>query len=358
MPFVLKGGLYIEKAATDMMVAADTEEMMSEGGWVRKDFWRRRNSSQLSEIIRQQDVDDQLRVYDVEASFASQDGLEEIDFELGPDLTLKVLPFGVETVIDYVEQAAADPVIDYASRKTQDAKFKFFQSLEKVAADKIRDPATLTFGRALTNAERLDNYASPQSNPILQLVMLIQSIKNDVGHKPNVIGIDDLTWQYGFKLHPFAIARSPVHVAPSIMGAGATLTPTLLENILELAPGTIKIYDRRYNPRRKGETTGAVRKSFMGSDIVGAYVQDPNLYSTGFGFETCFTGLAELPADYPFAVLTYDDPKRGLYGSQRVRIVSLINWTVLRAASAYRITNTVDLTDQNKYFYRSYAVLD
>ena len=358
MSFVLKGGLYIEKAATDMMIAADTEEMMAEGGWVRKDFWRRRNSTQLSEIIRSQDIDDQLRIYDVEASFAGQDGLEELDFELGADTVLKVVPFGVETVIDYVEQAAADPVIDYASRKTQDAKFKFFQSLEKISADRLRDPAVLTLGRTLTNAERLDNHPSTLSNPILQLVMLIQSIRNDVGHDPNVIGMDSLTWEYGFKLHPYAIARSPVHIPAGMVGAGATLTPTLLEQILELATGTIKIYKRRFNTRRKGETTGPVRRSFIGSDIIGAYVQDPNLYSTGFGFETSFTGLGELPADYPFAVLTYDDPKRGLYGSQRVRIVGLMNWTVVRKESAYRMTNVLNLTDQNKYFYRDAAVLD
>ena len=355
--FQLKGGLYIEKAATDMMVAADTEELMAEG-WLRKLFWRRRNSDQLSGIIRSQDVDDQLRIYDVNASFAGQDGLEEVDFELTTDLHYQALPFGIETVIDYVENAASDPVIDYTSRKTQDAKFKFFNSIENIAVSALRNPSVITFGRNLTNAERLDNYMSSASNPILQLEMLIASIENDVGKKPNVIGIDQLVWKYGFKMHPYAISRSPVHVPPAVMGSGAKMTTNLLEEILDLEPGTIVIYKHRFNPRRKGESTGAVRMSHLGSDIVGAYVQDPNLYNVGFGFETAFTGLGELPDDYPFAVLTFDDPKRGLYGSTRVRIVSLVNWTVTRPASIYRMTNTVDLTDTAKYFYRGSAVLN
>ena len=96
--FQLKGGLYIEKAATDMMVAADTEELMAEG-WLRKLFWRRRNSDQLSGIIRSQDVDDQLRISDVNASFAGQDGLEEVDFELTTDLHDQARPHLVRIVM-------------------------------------------------------------------------------------------------------------------------------------------------------------------------------------------------------------------------------------------------------------------
>lgn len=357
MAFTLKGGLYIEKAATDMMVAYNTEEAMGDG-WLRSAFWPRRNSDQLSGIIRSQDIDDQLRIYDVEAAFAAEDGLMEMDFELAADIPFKCKALGVEAVIDYVEAAAADPVIDYASRKTQDAKFKFFNSVEKLALDVLRNPAVMTNGRNLTNAERLDNYTSNLSNPILQLFLLILAIKQDCGHKPNVIAMDEMTWTHGFKMHPFAIARSPVHVPPATAGAGANMTTALLEQILDLAPGTIRIYDKRFNTRRKGESTGALRRSHLGSDIIAAYVADPSLYSDGFGFETSFTGLGQLPADYPFAVLSYDDPKRGLYGSQRVRIVSLINWTVTRVYASYRVTNTVNLLDQDRYFYRGAAVLD
>lgn len=137
----------------------------------------------------------------------------------------------------------------------------------------------------------------------------------------------------------------------------ATLTKELLEKILEIPEGSIQIYKKRYNPSRKGEPKNR-RRSHLGSDIVCAYVEDPNQSSVGFGHETSFTGLSELPSDYPFAVLTYEDPKSGLYGSQRARIVSLMGWTVTRQQSAVKITNTVDLTDLTKYGYQGSAVLD
>jgi len=357
MGFVLKGGLYVEKAATDFMVALDTEEAMA-NGWLRPFFWPRRNSDQLSGFYRQQDIDDQLRIYDVEVSLAGeQDSLPEVEMEIDADIPYRVRGFGIETVIDYVEQAAADPVINYGSRKTQDGIFKFFNSIEGYSVSALRNPANLTQSIPLSNAERLDNYTSSASNPIAQLVAAKRLIKQDTGKTMNRVGIDSDVWEWGFKLNPYAISRCPVHIPAGMIGAGATLTTTLLEDILEIPRGSIMIYDKRYNPSRKGEPKSR-RKSHLGSDIICAYVEDPNMASTGFGHEVAFTGLNELPADYPFAVLTFEDPKRGLYGSQRVRICSLMNWQVTRPQSAVRITNTVDLTDVRKYGYQGVVVLD
>ena len=82
-------------------------------------------------------------------------------------------------------------------------------------------------------------------------------------------------------------------------------------------------------------------------------------YTTaGYGHEFSFTGLGEIPSDYPFAVLTYEDPRSGLYGSQRARVVSIMGWVVTRQQSVLRITNTVDISDGSKYFYKGAAVLD
>jgi hypothetical protein len=361
MSFTLKGGLYIEKAATDMMVAMNTEEAMAEG-WLRPVFWRRRNTDQMSGLYRQQDIDDQLRIYDTEVAFAGQqDQMPESTFELGENIPFSNRPFAIEAVIDYVEQAASDAVINYASRVTQDATFKFFNSMEGYAITTLRDPSKLTQSIALSNAERLDNYASTKSNPIALGIAAILMMKQDTGKSPNVIAIDDIVWKWGFELHPNAISRSPVQVPMSVQGAGGQLTVELLEKLWRVEPGTIRIYEKRYNPGRKGFPKQ--RKSHLGSDIVFAYVEDPNLSSTGFGHEVSFTGLGELPSDYPFAVLTYEDPKRGLYGSQRVRICAIANWIVTRPQSAVRVTNTLDLTD-TRYMYISptdgqpYPILD
>ena len=212
-------------------------------------------------------------------------------------------------------------------------------------------------GEPLSNAERIDNYASSKSNPIAALIAAKLQIKNDTGKVMNFVAIDDLLWEWGFKLNPYCLARCPVQVAPQIMGAGATLTPALLEQILEIPPGSIHIYKQRYNPSRKGEPK-ARRKSHLGSDIICAYVEDPNLNTVGFGHEFSFTGLGEIPSDYPFAVLTYEDPRSGLYGSQRARVVSIMGWVVTRQQSVLRITNTVDISDGSKYFYKGAAVLD
>ena len=355
MAFQLKGGLYIEKAATDLMVAADTEELMADG-WIRPRAWQRRNSDQLSQIIRVRSIEDQLRIFDPSFSFSGTTDVQEVDFEMGDDVRIKVLPFAMETVIDYVEAAASDPIINYESEKTQDAKFKFFQSLEKLAVDKLRDPNVMTNGRNLTNAERLDNYNSPQCNPILQLYLVIQQFTNDLGVMPDVLLIDQLVWTWGFIMNPYVIARAPVHVLSMQPPAGATMTVGLLESMLGLRPGTIFISMKRYNPARKGEAEA--RRSYLGSDIIALRLGTMGRRYSGFGFETAFTGLAELPDDYPMAVLTFEDPKRGLFGSQRVRLVSLINWSVIRPRSAYRLTGCVDLTDQTKYYYLGAAVLN
>lgn len=356
MAYTLRGGLYIEKAATDMMVAADTEEMVSEPGWVRREAWPRRNSDQLSQIIRVRSIEDQLRIYDPSASFANPTDIQEVDFELGDDVRIKVLPFALETVIDYVESAAADPIIDYAAEKTQDAKFKFFASLEKIAADRLRDPSVMTNGRNLLPAERLDNYASPQSNPILLMYQLDQQFRNDLGGQPDKVFMDELVWRYGFQLHPYVIARAPVHVLASGPPAGATMTVGLLEAMLGWRPGTIVLTDKRYNPARKGEPDA--RRAYLGSDIIAVRTGQQNRRYQGFGVETAFTGLADLPTDYPMAVLTWEDPKRGLFGSTRVRMVSLINWSVLRPRSAYRLSGVVDITDTAKYYYLGQPVLN
>lgn len=356
MAFTLQGGLYIEKAATDLMVRLNTEESMREG-WLRNSLWRRRPTDQLSGLIRQADIDDQMRVMDVELSHATRDQLPETSPELDENIFFKNGFYGLETVIDYVESASADPVINYASAKTQDAIFKFFNSIELLALSRVRDPAVVTNSIPLSNAERIDNYASSKSNPIAALIAAKLQIKSDTGKVMNFVAIDDLLWEWGFKLNPYCLARCPVQIAPQIMGAGATLTPELLEKILEIPPGSIHIYKQRYNPSRKGEPK-ARRKSHLGSDIICAYVEDPNVNTVGFGHEFSFTGLGDIPSDYPFAVLTYEDPRSGLYGSQRARVVSIMGWVVTRQQSVLRITNTVDITDGSKYFYKGAAVLD
>lgn len=355
--FVLKGGLYIEKAATDLMVSFDAEEMMA-NGYMRPVIWPRRPSDQLSGIIRQLDIDDMLRVYNPETSLVGADQLIEADFKLDADLTFKLRAFGMEGVIDYVEQAAADPVIDYASEKTQATIFKFFTSLEKISFDTLRDPAQVPNGRNLVAAERLDNYGSAQSNPIVQLSYARQFLTQDLGNAPTFALMDEMVWDWGFEKHPYLISRAPVHVAPGVAGSGAQPLPEVIERLSGLNAGVLKKYTRRYNTRRDGETTGALRRSFLGSDILVGFSQPASIRSAGFGYEMAFTGLSDLPSDTPFAVLTYEDPKRGLFGSQRVRVVTIIGWIITRTRSIYRITGTVDLTDTAKYFYLGSAVLD
>lgn len=269
----LNSQLHINQALTDYAIAFRPE--MEDYLWstaLPKKVVRHK-----SDYIRSIDKGQLLRLWDLRASHQMRPA-QEVQFKIGANYLYTCVDYAARAILDPVERANADSVLQYDEEQMFMALMAMQTNFEKICIkDTLRNPAVLTNNTAITPANRWDNYASPTSDPVGDIVAAVELIRARTGGKaPNFIAMHRLVWNQ-IQKHPSVLARGAVN--PGGLGI---VTQSQFEQILDLAPGSLHLTSAQYNTAVEG--TPDDFRSFIGPDVIIGYVDaNPGVRSYGLG---------------------------------------------------------------------------
>lgn len=318
MAFVA-GQLHVSRPLTKLVVAYDPSEDELLHNW----FFPNLPVDHRTDLIRQRSKADMLRLYDLKRADV-QGKPARVQFRMDASLSYITTPYIAESVIDHLEAGDADAEVQYEEQQTMAANLAVQNSIEYDATQILRNTAILTRNTTLLTAQQWDNFASPDSQPIVDLMAAVRSVEMRTGKKVNRIGMSKPTWD---ALAQNPLSRESVDVTDK---KGRLLTPAVLEEALGVEPGSIKISRATYNSAAWGAT--ATYKSFMSNDVVVARVEDPKINSFGLGYEFSWGGYGTDSA----AVIRYQDMSIGA-GADIAKVVRVLEKKVTNPEAAFLI---------------------
>lgn len=326
--------IHVDRPLTDLVVAYDP---LSDG-FMHNVLFPRKSVAHRSDQIRTIDQASLLRVYD--AASGSDSSAHEVDFKFGATLNYSCSALAFDAVLDRLDAKDADSEIQYEQRKTMQATTSMMQKLEHLAIKQTaRSTSVLTVNTTVAAADRWDNFPSGTSDPITDLLALRSQLAIVTGKDPNHLSMSEFSW--------FALAQNPRTISHLSNDSIKVLTPAILEQMLRMPAGSIKISKKIYTSVAEGNTAAQPYKLFYGSDVIMAVVEDGGLNDFSLGHQFAFSGMGSDPV----SVLRFEDPKRGAQGSNIVRVCSVVDFKVTNAKSAFLLKGVIDTAgaDYNGY---------
>lgn len=327
----LQSNLHVNRPLTDMLIKFDWTQM----GWLRGKFFPTKPVDKLSNQMRQVARENMLRLWEGKGGEAGK--IRRVQFATGPTLQYQCELFAFEAVIDAVENANADEELSYQVQQMEAPLIAMNVRMEYLAIkDTLRDPTKLTQNASLNVNQKWSNFGSTQSDPIADLIAGLSRTMSQVQRKLNRLAFDQMVWGKMVQ-NPNVIERVKFQTGRT----GAMLTPAILEDILSawLEPGSVIIYAARYNAAAEGEPEQL--RSFLGGDVVAAYVDEPGLMSWGLGYEFAWNGLSGTKD--PVIVLQYPSYE-GVLGSNNFRVASGVHYLPTKPTSGFLWQGVVDAT--------------
>ncbi len=241
-----------------------------------------------SDYIRQINKAQILRLWDRKAS-SVQKSAQEVQFHLDANQTYACFDYSARAILDPIERANADDVLQYDQEQLFSALMAMQTQLEYVAIKQtLRNPAILTQNVAVTTPFQWDNYTSPFSDPINDIKIALEKVRVATGGKnPNFLAMHRYVWNQ-VQQHPAVLARGPVHTVPFGLGI---ITPALFEQILDIPPGSFHITSAQYNIEQESTALTGDYRAFIGPDCIIAYNEpNPGTRSYGLGQSFMFMG--------------------------------------------------------------------
>jgi len=301
-----------------------------------------------SDLIRQIDKGNLLRLYDLRAGDASR--IQEVQFKVNSNLSFNAIDYGVQTILRNTERMEADEILQYDQEQMFTALVSMHTNLEYVTITQtLRDTSLLTNNVTLTAAEYWDNRTSMDSDPILDLTAACMSVFTKTTKMPNVIVMHAYVWR-AIQQHPKVLARGPVHPT----GSGIVTIP-MFEEILGVQSGTIHVTAQQYNRGNQGGSD--LFTSMIGPDTIVAYVGPPSqrAYSLGYSFmfqDGSAGGDPQVIKEIEAPFVVYEFPDNGLFdvrGATVHRLVGALDQKVLVSDAGYLIKNCVDYSNAALY---------
>lgn len=318
--------IHVSRPLTDMVVAYDPAEDQLLHRW----FFPSKSVQHLTDLIRKRSKADMLRIYETESGPNAKSA--RVQFRMDSNLSYLAKPYVAEAVMDRMEAQDADAEVQYEIEQTQAANLAVQQSIEYNTVQNIlRNTSILTANTTLAAAFRWDNFSSPDSSPVEDLKTAVRSVEMKTGKKVNRIGMSKPAWD-ALASNPNSLNRMTFDTKST----GAILTPAILEAILDVEPGSIKISRAIYTNSAMGQT--ATFKSFLGADVVVARVEDPKINTNGLGYEFAWSGFGS----DSMAALRYEQMDLGPLGSDIVKVVTVLDKKVTNAEAAYLIKTAVN----------------
>jgi hypothetical protein len=323
--------LHVSRPLTDLVVSYDP----STDGHIRSFLFPRKPVDKMINQIRQVSKADLLRAYDLKAG--GEGRVAEVQFRMDSTLSYNATPFAVQAVISQLEALNADEELQYEQRQTMQAMASMGVQLEQLAINQtIRSASVMTSNQTVVAGNRWDNYTSSTSDPLSDLLAAVTQVNHKTGKKCNRLVMGEFVWR---KLQRHPKSLTAVQYNPA--GTGSILTLDVLANILDLEGGakSIMVTSAGYTSSAQGEP-GAY-KTFLGSDVLVARVEDPSLSDFGLGHEFAFSGFS----GDAFSVIKINDPLRGVLGADLIKVVSAVDYKVLNPDAGFLFKGVVDITN-------------
>ncbi len=320
--------LHVAQALTDLAVAYKP----SADGFLRDRFFPRKDVAHMTDKLRQISKSNMMLLHDLKVG---NDGrIPEVQYRVDSDITYNCQAYGAEVVVGDLDAGNADASLEHETRQADHAMGVITTALEYEAVkNTLRSTSVLTNYQTQTAAQRWDNYSSASSDPVADLLSACTLVKARCGGKPvNQLALSEWTWN-AIMAHPNVLERVKFQTG----SAGSILTPGILASILRIQESAITITANTYNSGAQGAT--AAYKSFLGSDVVIAHVEDGGRNDYSLGHEFAFSGYGSQPV----VVVKYRDEKRGgLLGANVIRVGSIVDFKVTQSDAAFLYKTVLD----------------
>jgi len=276
-----------------------------------------------------------------------------VRFKMDASQSYNCSDLAVECLNDDREEAEADSIVQYVPENLRHLVEALNIGLEYyVIKDTLRNTSVITNYTDLSGTTRqYDLLGSPDSNPIPHWRQIVTNMRHQTGGSaPNSITLSTYTWQkIQENLNTLALGRLEGYNSAYSMAQN-------VENMIGVAPGTIKESTAVYNSATEDDGTETLR-TFIGPDVIFAYSQPPSIRNFGLGFMFAFAGASTGPVtqlpdgiNTPFAVLSVRDwLTETLAGGTKMRIIGGVDAKVLNPNAAYLIKNAINGADTDKY---------
>jgi hypothetical protein len=264
------------------------------------------------------------------------------------DTTYTCSVYGVSSPGKWITSGNADPSLDYETQRAIQLTQSLRLRLEYLKVkQKLRSTSVMTSYTALTSAQRFDNWGSSSCTPVETLKNVVVGISYENGGRfPNRMGMTSFVLNAIGGSQDFK-SRVQYTVIPGGKSGpdaprGADGQIMLLESMIGVAPGTIKIADHVYNSAAEGQT--AAYKTFIGSDVVIGYVEPLGLRKWSLSAQFQWSVYNNSPT----AIISVPQYNRGTVVTEEFRAFTVIDPKVLNPKLGYLITGCVDVND-SKY---------
>lgn len=318
-----------------------------EDDYIRNRFFPRRPVAHKSDLIRAISKEATLRLYDQD--WTTPNALApSVSYEIGANLQYTCSPVSYRAPINADETANADAALQHELRQTRQALTSMGVRMEFLAVNsKLRSTAVMTNYVTNTAGSFWDDTGSTTSDPLGQLQDLISGVRIWAGRSNRKktqgsvkIAMHELVF-LALKQHPNVIDRVRFQTGST----GAILTEQILASILGLSSADdLIITSAHYATNQQGET--AAYKSFIGSDVIGAYTDDGGLDDWSLGHEFAFNGMG---GDDPFFVRKYRVEQEGIAGMDYVQVATQVDYKVIQPKSGFLIKNAVNPANTTKF---------
>lgn len=274
----------------------------------------------------------------------------EVQLKLDADKSFSCQVYGIQSPGKWITQKNADPGLDYETERTVQLTTALRLRLEYLrVVQRLRSSAYMTNYGACPTAARFDNYTSASSMPIKTMQLIVDTLGySNQGRKPNKIGMTTFVMR--------AIARSEEfkdlvkyqaiqNAAVADLNKSMAGQVALIEQLIGVVPGTIKISDAVYNSAASGQTPRYV--TFMGPDVVFGYVEPWGLrrYSLSSGFQ-----WSKYSND-PQAIIAVPRYQKTVLPVEDLRAFTVIDPMIVVPELGYLLTGVIDGTDTTSYGY-------
>ena len=337
----MPGIVHVKKRLTDISVRFPAQQQ-----YVGSDFFPTKNVTHLTDFIVKWNKANTLRLDELAISAMDDELPPEIELQLQADDSYQCRMYAVRHPDKVITRRNADPAVDYDVERALLVRQRLDVRLEYLRVKQtLRSTTIMTNNVTLTSAQRFDNITSSQNQPVSLVRNIIAQMRHlNGGNPPNCVRFSTFVKNAIVQSEEFK-DFTKFNVADRTNPIG---DEAMIASVWGLAPGSVKCSDATYTiaPPTMPATTAAqstatpIYKSFLGSDIILAYVTQPGIRNYGLGAEFRFSGYNT----DPYAIITVPQYQRGPIPGEDIRGISILDPHVYNADSGFLIKGCVDTT--------------
>ncbi len=338
----MPGYVHVKKRLTDISVRYPAEQL-----YVGGDFFPRKNVDHLTDFIAHWAKSNILRLDELALSAPDDELPPEVELILQADDTYQCRVYAVRHPDKVITRRNADPSLDYDVERALMVRQRLDVRLEYLRVKQVlRSTAVMTNNVTLTAAQQFDNATSAQNTPVSTVRNIVAQMRHlNGGRAPNVVRFSTFVKNAIVQSEEFK-DFTKFHVADKSVPIG---DEELIAACWGLERGSVKCSDATYAiaaptvpPNSTAQSaTNIVYKSFLGSDIIMAYVAQPGIRTYGLGAEFRFSGYNT----DPYAIISVPQYQRGPIPGEDIRGISIIDPKVYNPDSGFLIKGCVSTSN-------------